>query len=293
MSSRGNAGRGRHRAPRRSPIDDPVTVERLLAGDPVASPDTRLAELLAAASAPATADELAGEAAVLAAFRAAHPQRIAQPRRRPMFQAVVARLVTAKVAAAAAATAVVLAGGVALAVTGVLPTPGTGPDRDLGAAPGAPTPTVPHLVDEDRHPSPAAGGDTPATPSAPSAPPADPPRQPDAAQVKQLCALLMAGLVEYRTDPEGSWHVGVPALRRLVEMTGIQDPSEVLNMCAELLPDVADQAGRPLQLPPWPEVPPGQGGLVPVPEPGRPINPTHAPGPPGEDRLPPPGIPDR
>lgn len=264
MSSRGNAGRGRHRAPRRSPIDDPVTVERLLAGDPVASPDTRLAELLAAASAPATADELAGEAAVLAAFRAAHPQRIAQPRRRPMFQAVVARLVTAKVAAAAAATAVVLAGGVALAVTGVLPTPGTGPDRDLGAAP-----------------------------SAPSAPPADPPRQPDAAQVKQLCALLMAGLVEYRTDPEGSWHVGVPALRRLVEMTGIQDPSEVLNMCAELLPDVADQAGRPLQLPPWPEVPPGQGGLVPVPEPGRPINPTHAPGPPGEDRLPPPGIPDR
>ena len=80
----------------------------------------RVADLLAAASAPPDAEELAGEAAVVAAFAAAvrsRPVRLHTPRRSRVF----AKLLTAK--AAAVALGVLAAGGVAAAATGTLPAP--------------------------------------------------------------------------------------------------------------------------------------------------------------------------
>ena len=93
---------------------DRFTAERLLRGE-VAGPH-ELAELLAAAAAPAQPDELAGEEAAVTAFREAHLIPASRPRRRSM----ITKLLTLKVAAAAlTATA---AGGVALAAgTGHLP----------------------------------------------------------------------------------------------------------------------------------------------------------------------------
>jgi hypothetical protein len=100
---------------------DRRTAENLLRGDR-ATPGAGhpLTGLLAAAKAPATAGELSGEAAALAAFRAAaHSPDPVPPRRRPML----AKLLTLKVAAAAFATTAAV-GGVALAAsTGALPGP--------------------------------------------------------------------------------------------------------------------------------------------------------------------------
>ncbi len=103
---------------------DRKTAERLLRGDravPEGGPDP-LADLLAAATAPPRADELAGEQAALAAFREAHLVGVHQSRRGSMIKTSIAKLLTVKAAAAAvAATAV---GGVALAAsTGTLPSP--------------------------------------------------------------------------------------------------------------------------------------------------------------------------
>lgn len=89
--------------------------EQLLSGDLTPPPygTERLAALLAAASAPGRPDELAGEAAAMAAFRA-QPQTVRRWSLR--------RALTIKVAAVVAAT--VAAGGVALASgTGLLPLP--------------------------------------------------------------------------------------------------------------------------------------------------------------------------
>jgi len=77
-----------------------------------------LASLLAAATAPATPDELAGEQAARAEFRAvmpSHPPTLV-PRRAPM----PSKLLTVK-AAAAALVAILSIGGVAAAATGLLP----------------------------------------------------------------------------------------------------------------------------------------------------------------------------
>lgn len=127
--------------------------ERLLSGDLTPPPDgtDRLAALLAAASAPGRPDELAGEAAAMAAFRA-HPPTIRRWSLR--------RALTVKVAAAVAV--MVAAGGVAVASgTGLLPIPfipgKVGPvpsdtDGPTGRSPGqgrttnpAPTPPNPAL----------------------------------------------------------------------------------------------------------------------------------------------------
>jgi len=96
------------------------TAERLLGGDLSTPPDgaERLAALLAAASAPGRPDELVGEAAAIAAFRA-HPPTVRRWSLR--------RAVTIKVAAVVAVT--VAAGGVAVAGgTGLLNIPFI-PDR--------------------------------------------------------------------------------------------------------------------------------------------------------------------
>jgi hypothetical protein len=101
---------------------DQDTLERLLDGrlDPGSVPPGYggLARLLAAATAPAAPDELAGERLVMATFAAAMRSRppILSPRRTP-----VARKAFTMKAAAAALVAVLSVGGIAAAATGLLP----------------------------------------------------------------------------------------------------------------------------------------------------------------------------
>lgn len=97
-------------------------LERLLDGrlDPVSVPpaDSGLARLLAAMTAPAAPDELAGERLAMATFAAvmrSHP-----PTHVPRRAAVASKVFTMK-AAAAALVAVLSVGGVAVAATGRLP----------------------------------------------------------------------------------------------------------------------------------------------------------------------------
>jgi hypothetical protein len=104
------------------PVDDD-TVDRLLAGrlDPADAPPgyAAVARLLAAATAPAGRDELAGERAAVAEFLAvahAHPPTPPVPRRAGM----PSKLFRVK-AAAAVIAAVLSLGGVAAAATGILP----------------------------------------------------------------------------------------------------------------------------------------------------------------------------
>lgn len=103
---------------------DRARAGRLAGGDP-------LVDLLALAAAPAGRDELAGESAALAAFRAARPVPADRSRRRSMIKTALAKVLTLKAAAVLAATA---AGGVALAAsTGALPNPLNGTTQ---SAPG-------------------------------------------------------------------------------------------------------------------------------------------------------------
>jgi hypothetical protein len=89
---------------------DRRTADRLLRGDRTGHP---LDQVLAAATAPATDRELAGEAAALAAFRAA--THSPATRRRPsLVRSTLTRLLTLKVAAVALGTSATI-GGVALA----------------------------------------------------------------------------------------------------------------------------------------------------------------------------------
>jgi hypothetical protein len=115
---------------------DRKTAESLLRGDhPHGHP---LADLLSAAKAPATDRELAGEAAAMAAFRAAaHSPAPALPRRRnPML-----KLLTIKVAAVAFATTATVGGVAVAASTGALPNPifASAPAEPSHSAPAAPS----------------------------------------------------------------------------------------------------------------------------------------------------------
>ena len=130
------------------PVADQDTLERLLDGrqDPADAPAgyAGVARLLAAATAPAAGEELAGEPAVLAQFAAvvvSHPPTLV-PRR----ATVLTKLASVK-AAAAVLAALLSIGGVAAAATGLLPgqaeqaadqapsTTGAGAaGRDVGAA---------------------------------------------------------------------------------------------------------------------------------------------------------------
>jgi hypothetical protein len=100
---------------------DRRTADRLLRGDRTGHP---LDPVLAAATAPATAQELAGESDAMAAFRAA-AHSPAPRRQSSLLRAAVARLLTLKVAVVALGTSATI-GGVALAAnTGALPGPHT------------------------------------------------------------------------------------------------------------------------------------------------------------------------
>lgn len=119
---------------------DRGAAERLLAGaaaSPQDGPDS-LVRLLNAMRFDAHSDELAGEQAALAAYRAANLGPVPQPRRRSML----AKLLTLK-AAAAAAVAITATGGVALAASsGVLPNPLSAPTAKPSAhATGKPSTT--------------------------------------------------------------------------------------------------------------------------------------------------------
>jgi hypothetical protein len=104
------------------PAGDQDTLERLLDGplDPGSVPpgDGGLARLLAAAAAPATPDELAGQQRALAEFTAV--LRSTRPTRSPRRTAVPRKILTSK-AAAAALVAALSIGGVAAAAGGLLP----------------------------------------------------------------------------------------------------------------------------------------------------------------------------
>ncbi|WP_322770612.1 hypothetical protein [Frankia sp. Cr1] len=98
--------------------------ERMLRGgtvDTQAGPDS-LADLLAAAAAPALTSELAGEEAAVAAFRETRLTPATQPRRDSMIKIGLAKLLTVKVAAVAIAATTVSSVAVA-ASTGILPSP--------------------------------------------------------------------------------------------------------------------------------------------------------------------------
>jgi hypothetical protein len=122
---------------------DEGMAERLLTGrlDPFDAPPgyALVAAMLAAVSAPPDAEELAGEAAVVAAFAAAaqsHPVRVRllTPRR----SRVLTKLLTIK--AAAAVLGVLVTGGVAAAATGNLPAPAQQAAHALLGGAGVPAP---------------------------------------------------------------------------------------------------------------------------------------------------------
>jgi len=106
-------------------IDQDIA-ERLLAGDVPAGARTEadpLIDHLAALAAPASPDELAGEARAREAFRAGFQARDPAPRRTRRRTGTLAKLLTLKVAIATVISATTL-GGVALAAnTSVLPAP--------------------------------------------------------------------------------------------------------------------------------------------------------------------------
>jgi hypothetical protein len=138
---------------------DRRTADRLLRGDRTGHP---LDRVLAAATAPATAQELAGEADVMAAFRAA-AHSPAPRRRSSLLRSAVARLLTLKVALVALGTSATI-GGVALAAnTGALPGPlidhtppvttpsgGTATVAPKQAASAVPTPAPTATANPDR-----------------------------------------------------------------------------------------------------------------------------------------------
>ncbi|SNQ47992.1 conserved hypothetical protein [Frankia canadensis] len=138
------------RRPRRIGRGD---AERMLRGAPVdagAGPD-HLADLLAAAAAPARDGELDGEEAAVAAFRVAPLAPVTQPRREPMSKLLLAKLLTVKVAATALG-AVTLGGVAVAATTGNLPVTG-----GRGGAAVSSTATPSAEVTAPSLPTPSAG----------------------------------------------------------------------------------------------------------------------------------------
>lgn len=101
---------------------DRETAERLLRGDPEVLHEVGpIAARLGAARAAAFPDELIGERAALAAFRAAQLKPVPQPGRPSMLKTALAKLLTVKAAAVVSGLSL---GGVALAAgTGVMPNP--------------------------------------------------------------------------------------------------------------------------------------------------------------------------
>ncbi|MER7702053.1 hypothetical protein ABTX81_04005 [Kitasatospora sp. NPDC097605] len=152
-------------------------------------PDERIARVLAAAAAPATGGELAGEEAALAAFREARlapvpavPAAPAPVRRRSMATAALTRAFSTKAAVVVlGATAL---GGVAVAGTSGLTGLGGG-SSEPQRHPAAPVTSAASAVTETRSASPTAGGKavapstTAPSTTAPSGGPSSAPAAPD------------------------------------------------------------------------------------------------------------------
>ena len=230
---------------------DRLTAERLLGGDPGEYPlaDRRVARLLAAAAAPARAEELAGEDAARLAFRAA---AVVAASTRPRFGARLARGATVKVLAAA--VGVIGLGGVAMAATtGSLPAPIQDVAHD---AFGAPPPR--------RTAGPAAGR------------PQSQPTATSAAPAPSLHGLCRA----YTAKPQGERGNALesPAFAALVTAAGGRD--EVDEFCTTLLagpPEGATSAppsGPGAQSTTGPSQ--GEGKKIKAKEP-RPPRPSHPP----------------
>lgn len=222
---------------------DPTAAEHLLdGGRPSPAPD-RLADLLAAAAAPARPDELAGEPAAMVAFRQARLIADAPTQRRQsVLKLALAKMLTVKVGVATAATAATLAGGAALAATGTLPNPASG----LGAAPPA-TPAADHAADRNSGP-----GEGPAGPAQAAASPSP--------SLVGLCEAYLAGAGD---NPGRA--LETPAMRALIDAAGGEE--EVEDFCADLAPAAT---GRP-EVPAGPAVtPPVEGGGPPSAVPGPP-----------------------
>jgi hypothetical protein len=157
---------------RRLPRIGVRAVQRLLAGAPVGAEHRRLARLLAAAAGPARHHELAGERAVLDAYREAGRNPTATMSRPPRAPLVTfTRALAAKVVAALAALAI---GSAALAAqTGHLPTGAQQTVHDLFSSWGVPAPPggdVPRRDETAR----ADPGERPAGPATTSPRPDDP-----------------------------------------------------------------------------------------------------------------------
>ncbi|WP_433326738.1 hypothetical protein [Spirillospora sp. CA-294931] len=212
---------------------DRAAAERLLSGvpsDPTGVSDP-LARLLGVASARAQADELDGEDAAVAAFRAAvaaGPQE-ARTSRLPL-----ARLFSAKIAALG--LAVTAAGGTALAVT-----TGTLPDGLPGDHPRPSRPSSPQAsFDPKNRPSNAPGtqpGTTPGTPNTgrTTKPGPTPQAAPNPAVVK-LCQVYLKGKPAHR---KRAFDVLVPAAG---------GPDKVAAYCGNATknrPEKGKQDGRP------------------------------------------------
>jgi hypothetical protein len=204
---------------------DAAAAERLVAGEDVGFAD--LSHLLAAASAPARPEELAGETGALVAFRYAALGASGGHRRRSTAKPMWARLASVKVAAIAVALATT---GVALAAgTGVLPTPfkadppTAAPDL-TSSRPGGNPGTGPTTTGALGGPGAITTGPAPST-------------TPDPALVGQ-CRAYRA---QAKSDPEKV--LDKPAFARLVAVAGGRDKVEAY--CDQLLDDRTAQPTRP------------------------------------------------
>ena len=218
---------------------DRDAAERMLDGDPAGG----AAGLLAAATAPAHAEELAGERAALAAFVAAtRLDPVPRQRRTSMLKIALAKLLTVK--AAAAAVAVVGAGGIALAAgTGALPV--ELPDTAKTPSVVSEAPAQPAGAPEDA----GKGGDPAGEPS------------------PSMVGLCQAYLAEVGNAPGRA--LESPAFTALVDAAGGAD--SVGGFCQEQIARAKDGNGGP---------PSGVPAPPAAPEPATSHTPTDRPQPP-------------
>ncbi|MEV6306839.1 hypothetical protein AB0M02_46100 [Actinoplanes sp. NPDC051861] len=194
------------------------TAESLLRGDRSALPaGDPLTQLLAAAKAPATAGELAGEDAAMAAFRAAVDSPATPTRRVSMIKLTLAKLLTVKVAAIAFATTATV-GGVALAsATGALPNPITSDKPSASASPS-------------KHAKPTPAGSAAPRPSRSGLPP----------RLAELCQEFAGKSGENRRRA-----LDEDRFAELVERAGRKDRDHVYRFCVDFgKPDV-HPSGQP------------------------------------------------
>ncbi len=234
---------------------DPFTAEQLLSGEPVDGEVGPLADLLAAAAAPARADELMGEAAAVAVFRDA--AGASRPAAAPAAFTGSRRALGVKVAIAAAAVAATgLAGTTAAGLLpgGNSPAPVAGPTTATQSTSsaanghGAPTTSVPQNGGE--------GTGTPPQKQTPSATKsksqqsedeqsASPPSPRATAAVIALCRNYsrMSKHNDAGSDRSYSeWMLNQPSYQPLVRAAGGKD--KVAAFCNGVLQDEGDSQGQ-------------------------------------------------